>query len=261
VPPPVTVVDPDLFSFGGRQYRFQAQGGASFQADENSSVTVSAGANRVTLTNPLLDDYTSIFGSGSYDRKLSERTTVGVRVNARRTNYDNSGDQSTVLNPEVTVRTLLSEGWDADAAVGITFSNVDRATGNSNSTNFSVRGSICRTSETERLCGRVSRFSQSASSAALLTTTSAAVDWHKELDATQSVTLSASVTRFVSDDVINDNRKAQHYRIAASYSRRIGQRLAAGADVSARKLAGSGPDSDTDISGSLFLRYRLGDLG
>jgi hypothetical protein len=261
VPPPVTVVDPDLFSFSGREYRFQGQAGASFQTAENSSVTVSAGAGRVMLTNPLLDDYTSIFGSGSYNRKLSERTTIGVRINARRTNYDGSGDQSTVLNPEITVSTLLSENWDANAAIGISFSNVDRDTGNSKSTNVSLRASICQKSETERLCGRVSRFSQSASSSALLTTTSAGVDWYKELDATQSLTLSASVTRFVSDDVINDNREAQHYRIAASYSRRIDPRFFVGADVSARKLSRDGPDSDTDLSGSLFLRYRLGDLG
>lgn len=261
VPPPVTVVDPDLFSFSGREYRFRGQVGASYQTTENSSVTVSAGANRVTVTNPLLDDYTTIFGTGSYNRTLSERTTVGVRINARRTNYDNSSDHATVINPEVTVRTQLSETWAANAAVGISFANVDRDTGDSKSANISLSASICQTSETERLCGRVSRFSQSASSAALFTTTSAGVDWYKELDATQSITLSASVTRFVSEDVINDDREAQHYRILASYSRRIDQRLAVGADVGARKLVGDGPDSDTDFSGSIFLRYRLGDLG
>jgi Tfp pilus assembly protein PilX len=261
VPPPITVVDPDLFSFSGREYRIHANAGASFGVSPNSSMTLSAGANRVILTSASLDDYTTIFGSGSYNRTLSERTTVGVRISANRTEYDGTSDHSTVINPEFTIRTRLSEYWDADAAVGLSFSMVDRGIADENSTNISLRGSLCHTTESERLCGRVSRFAQTASSTALVTTTSAGVDWYKELDPNQTLQLSASVSRFVSEDVVNDNEGTNHYRIAASYSRRINQRFSVGADVSARRLSQEGPDPDTDFGASLFLRYRLGDLG
>jgi hypothetical protein len=36
--------------------------------------------------------------------------------------------------------------------------------------------------------------------------------------------------------------------------------LFGGADLSARKLAEAGPDPKTDLNGSLFIRYRFGDV-
>lgn len=261
VPPPVTVEDPDLFSFSGRQYRFRAQAGASIETSPNSSITLSGGANRTIFTDEFFDDYTTFFGSASYDRRLSERTNIGVRLNAYRTEYDGSSDHSTVLNPEFTIRTRLSEYWDASAAVGVTFATVDRGVDDEQSTNLSLRGSICHSDETERLCGRVARYAQTAASTALVTTTSAGVDWYKELDPAQSITLSASVVRYVSEDVVNDNEDSQYFRLAGSYSRRIDQRFSVGADVGARAFRQEGPDPDTDFSASVFLRYRLGDLG
>jgi hypothetical protein len=50
-------------------------------------------------------------------------------------------------------------------------------------------------------------------------------------------------------------------RLAASYSRRINERLSGGVDLGARKLRREGVDPDTDISGTVFVRYRIGDLG
>ena len=50
-----------------------------------------------------------------------------------------------------------------------------------------------------------------------------------------------------------------YYHAAATYSRRIGDRLFGGLNLAARKLTQSGPDPDTDLNVSLFIRYRLGD--
>jgi hypothetical protein len=86
------------------------------------------------------------------------------------------------------------------------------------------------------------------------------VDWYKKLDADSTVQLSAAVVRYDSDfQSLND--RSHHFRLAASYSRRINTRLSAGADVAVRSLRQDGPDPKADIGGSVFLRYRLGDLG
>lgn len=265
-PPPATVEDPDLFSFNGRQYRFYGQGGAAIQTSARGSVLISGGAQRVTYTNSLLNDYTTFFADGSYGYSLSERTTVGFSLGAHRTEYDNSSDHTTIINPALTVRTRLSEDWNASAAVGVSFAQVDRGPINDNSTNLSLRGSVCHDSETERLCGRVSRYAQTSATSSLVTTNSVGVDWYKKLDQAQTIQLSASFVRYSADEivgnVVEDNVKTRHLRVAGSYARRINDRLSGGADVGVRSLHRElAPDPRTDFTGSVFLRYRLGDLG
>ena len=260
-PPPVTVDDPDIFSFSGRQYRLYAQGGAAIRTGPRGNLSISGGAQRIFYTDEFFDDYTTIFANGAYNHSLSDRTTVGFNLGARRTDYDNSSDNSTIINPGISIRTRLSEHWDASAGVGVSFSDVERTGNSSNSTSLSFNGSICNTTENDRFCGRVTRYANSTSRSALVTTTSVGVDWFRKLDAAQTIQLSASVVRYVADDELDDNFKTNHFRLAGSYSRRVSGRLSAGADVGLRSLRRDGPDPDTDVSGSLFVRYRLGDLG
>jgi hypothetical protein len=260
-PPPVTVDDPDIFSFSGRQYRVYAQGGAAIRVSPRGSLSLSGGAQRIFYTDEFFDDYTTVFGNGSYNHSLSDRTTVGFNVGVRRTDYDNSSDNSTIINPGISVHTRLSEYWDVSGGVGVSFSDVERNGDNSNSTSLSFNGSVCNTTENDRFCGRVSRYSNSTSRSALVTTTSLGVDWFRKLDAAQTIQLSASVVRYVADDELDDNFKTNHFRLAGSYSRTISGRLSAGADVGVRALRRDGVDPDTDFSGSLFVRYRVGDLG
>jgi hypothetical protein len=107
----------------------------------------------------------------------------------------------------------------------------------------------------------VARLSNSTSRSALVTSTSVGLDWFKKLDEDQTLQVSASVIRYVSDQDLGDNLKTHHFRLAGSYSRRINGRLSAGADLGVRSLRRAGTDPDTDVSGSMFVRYRLGDLG
>lgn len=260
-PPPVTVEDPDLFSFSGRQYRVYGQAGASIRVSPRSNLSLSGGAQRIIYTNDFFDDYTTLFGNGSYDYSLSERTTLGATVGIRRTDYDNSSDGTTIINPGLSIRTRLSEYWDISGGIGVSFADVERGGISSNSTNLSFNGSVCHTSEFDRFCGRVARLSNSTSRSALVTSTSVGLEWFRKLDENQTLQVSASVIRYVSDQDIGDDSKTHHFRLAGSYSRRVNDRLSAGADVGVRALRRDGPDPNTDVSGSLFVRYRLGDIG
>jgi hypothetical protein len=259
-PTPVPVQDPTLFSFAGRQYQLYGQAGASFRTSERGSLTVSGGAQHIFYSDPFLDDYTTVFGNAAYNHQVSERTTVGFSLGAQHTGYDDSSDSSTIINPALTAHFLLSEDWDASASVGVSFSNFERITGDSNSTDLSFDGSICHTSETERLCGRVARYTQSQSRNSIVTTSSVGVNWFKRLDEDQTIQLAASYIHYSSDFEVLDNLDSNYFDLAGSYSRKIGNRLSAGADLTARKLAQDGPDPEMDISGSLFIRYRLGDI-
>ena len=261
-PPPSTVDDPDVFSFTGRQYRIHGQAGASIRISPRSNLSLSGGAQRTIYKDELLNDFTDIFVNGSYSHALSERTTVGFQVGASRTEYEDSSANSTIINPALTVRTLLSESWDASAAVGMSFSHVEGPLGGSDKDiNLSVDAQLCRSLETDRFCGHVSRYAQSSSRAAIVTTTSVGLDWYKKLNEDSTLQLSTSLVRYDSQLATLSDFKSHHFRLAASYSRHIGQRLSVGADVGVRALRQDGPDADSDIGGSLFLRYRLGDLG
>jgi len=260
-PLPPTVDDPDLFSFNGRSYRLFGQGGVSVQTGERSSVGLSGGVTRAIFTNDLLDDYTTMFANGSYRLTLSERTNVGASLGLTRTQYDNSDDHSTIINPAVTLFQQLSESLTAQAAVGVSFARVERGATETHSTNLSVNASVCRRTQTENLCGRVMRNSATSASTRLVTTNSIGVDWSKKLDARQSIQLSASAIRYVTEDVLNQNQNTTYLRLAASYSRMISQRMSGGVNIGARSLHRKGTDSDTDISGTVFIRYRIGDLG
>jgi len=261
IPPPPTVTDPDVFTFTGRQYTLYGQAGASIRTSERGSVSISGGAQRIMYTSDLLNDYTTVFGDISYNHTLSERTTVGFGVNADYTDYNNSSDHSTIVNPKVTIRTQLSEYWDAQAGVGVSFSNSDRLGSSDSAINLSLDASICHSSENERLCMHADRYSQSASRAVLTTTTSAGVDWYKKLDEKQTLQVNLSVVHYNSDAQIVDNFSSNYFNFAASYSRFINKRFSVGADIGARVLRQEGPDPDKDLNGSVFLRYRLGDIG
>lgn len=261
LPPPPDVTDPNSITFSGHQYRFYGQGGASIQTSERGTLTLSAGAQYLMYSNDFLDDYTTLFGTVSYDHTLSERTTVGFSVSGDHTEYKNSSDSSTIISPTLNATTHLSEDWTASAGIGVSFTKVDRGGNSKSSTDLALHGSLCRSNEQERLCANVSRYSHSSGIASIVTSTQAGVDWYRKLDPMQTIQLSAGYTHYVQDDVLGDEIKSNYFRAAASYDRRFNERFSVGGELSARAFHQTGPDADNDYGGTLFLRYRLGDLG
>jgi len=259
-PPPPTVENPDIFDFAGRSYHLYAQGGASFQTSTRSHIGLNAGVSRTMYSSSLLDEYTNVYGSGSYSLTLSELTTIGATLGVSRTEYDNSSDHATTITPAATIRTQLSETWDLSGSVGVTFASVDRGLTDDSSASLSLQGALCNTTESDRFCARVDRYSAASANSTLITTTSVGIDWFKKLDAVQSIQLSASAVHYT-DEVLNTNRKNNYFRLAASYSRVINDRLSGGVDLGARSVHREGIDPDTDITGTVFVRYRIGDLG
>ena len=258
--PPGGVTDPNLFSFTGRQYRVYGQGGASIRTSERGSLTISAGAQRYMYTADVLNDYTTVFGTVAYDHSLSERTTVGFRLSGEHTEYQNSSDSSSIVSPALTLNTRLSEEWTASGSVGVSFTKVDRGGNNETSTDLALSGSLCRQTLDDRLCANVQRFSQTSSLASILTTDTIGLDWYKKIDEKSSLQLSAGYSHY-EDKQTDELLKTDYFRAGASYDRRINPRFSVGAEVSARAYNQPGPNPDNDYSGSLFLRYRLGDLG
>lgn len=261
LPPPVTVIDPTLQSLSGRQYRVSGQVGASIRPNARDVWTISGGAQHLFYTRDSDDlNYTTYSLSGSYDRQLNERLTVGFRTSVQHSEYSR-GDSTTIINPQITARARLSESWDASGAVGVIIGKQDLEDGGSDSSvGLSLDGQVCRTGEQSRFCGRLSRYQRNELNANLVTTTSAGADYSYRIDQNQSVQFSASVIHYSGGQILDEDADSKYYVASASYSRKLNDRLSGGLNVSGRKLARFGPDPKFDASGSVFIRYRLGDL-
>jgi hypothetical protein len=48
--------------------------------------------------------------------------------------------------------------------------------------------------------------------------------------------------------------------LSAAYDRLINDRISGGVQAAWRKLSNAGPDPRSDLGGSVYLRYRLGDI-
>lgn len=259
-PPPTNVTDPTIFGFNGHQYRFYGQGGASIRTSERGILTMSAGASHWMYTSDLLDNYTTVFGNISYDHQLSERTTVGFHLAGEHTEYNGSDDSSSIITPTITGHTQLGNNWELSGSAGLSFSKVDRGGSSDSSTNLSLDAALCHGTEADRFCARAARYSQTSALASIVTTTSVGVDWHKRLDVDQTIDLSAGYVHYNEDTLLNQNLNSDYFRAGVSYSRRLNDRLFAGAEISGRGLKQFGPNPNADLSGSVFIRYRLGDI-
>ena len=265
-PPPVTVNDPDVFSFTGRQYRVYGQAGASIRTSAAGQpvacrVAPSAPSTRTTCS--------TITPTSSRTARTTIRCPSGRLSDSRSArparDYDDSSDNSTIINPAVTVRTLLSESWDAS--------------GGGRRLLLRRGGSARRKQTTRPTCRSTARICRTTGDRPLLRTRLALCHiapqgrrWSRPPPSASTGSRSSTRIRRcncrpASCATILQLANSRQFQIAPLpprgqlFSRRIGQRLSVGADIGARALRQDGPDPDTDISGSLFVRYRLGDLG
>ena len=254
--------DPDLFGLTSRQYRLSGQLGASVALSARDSMTVSAGAQHVFTGGDGRDlDYSQYDTSLGYERQINERLAWGGRLIAQYSDYT-GGRSVTSIGPQATLRARLSEQWDVTAAAGFVHTREDRGPGegNDSSIDLAVDGSVCRNLESERICGRVARRSQSTILGGSSTSTSAAFDYYRRLNARDTIQATASVSSANGLRTLDIDQRSTFYSLAGSYNRMLNDRLSAGANAAVRRLSRAGPDPRTDVGGSLYVRYRLGNV-
>jgi hypothetical protein len=264
IQPPI-VIGPggDFFSVSSKSYTASAHIGGQLAVSARDFVTASTGLNHVvTKIGAFPTRYTTIPVSLGWDRQLSTRTTVGARVAASYTDYNGPVNIRTI-SPQFTIQSLLSERLSLNAAVGVAFSRTDTGIATRRSTGPSGNVSLCWRGEKDNMCADASIDQQTATAAGPAKSVSVGVNYSRRLDADQTLAFSLSASRY-SNPVLVTNvysfSRATYLRAAADYSRRIGNRLFAGVSLAARKVGQTGPDPKADLSGSLFLRYRLGDI-
>jgi len=253
----------DFLTIKGKEYQFSAHGGAQFALSPRDDVSVSTGVERTVFHSAFADtNYTTIPVTLAYDRRLSERTTVGGMITARDTEY-NGPASVRMYTPQLTGRLLLSPTVSLDGAVGVSFARIDDGILTRHTTGLSANASLCSTTESGQFCGHVAIDQETATAAGPAKSISGGIDYSRRLDADSTAAFSLSVNRYSSPTSVIIGQPfsgATYYRAAGEYSRRIGNRWFGGVNLAARKLTEAGPDPKTDFSVSLFIRYRFGDI-
>jgi hypothetical protein len=253
----------DFLTIRGKEYQLSAHGGAQFALSPFDDVSVSTGVERTVFRSAFADtSYTTVPVTLAYDRRLSERTTVGARITAQNTEY-NGPASVRMYTPQLTGRLLLSPTVSLDGAVGVSFARVDDGISTRHTTGLAANANLCSTTASGQLCGHAAIDQEAATAAGPAKSISGGIDYSRRLDADSTVAFSLSVNRYsspISVIVGQPFSHATYFRAAGEYSRRIGNRWFGGVNLAARKLTQVGPDPKTDFSASLFIRYRFGDI-
>lgn len=267
-PDPVIIDDDSFIGLGGRRYRLSGEAGFSLRTSERSSVTLSAGAQRnFSSGSGNQEDFNSYFATGSWQMQFRERTSGGLSTNVQYQDYDN-GLSSTVVNPLATINHQFSDQLQGSASIGLLFTKQEQLLGGSDSSidpSFSFR--LCKTSERDRFCGRVTRDARNSLGAAtgsqgssLVISTLASVDYARQIDVNQSIQASLTGSRSSEQRSIGDDFRTTYLTFLVGYDRKVRQRIAVGVTAGARKVYQTGPNPKIDVNANAYVRYRLGDL-
>jgi hypothetical protein len=262
IPPTVVVIDPNLYGLNQRQYTLSGSAGANIVMSPKDSLTITAGAQRLFVDGSNTLDYTSYNTTVGYNRQINERLTVGGRLLVQYADYM-WGRSIFEIGPQATVNARLSEQWDLSAAVGLVRTTQDfgmLGIDNSSTLNLALDGSLCRQLEYERICAKVARRTQSSVIGSAPISTTASLDYYRKLGAKDSIQGTASVARTGAYRLVNQTAGSTFYTLSAAYDRLINDRISGGVQAAWRKLSNAGPDPRSDLGGSVYLRYRLGDI-
>ena len=251
----------DFLSVSGRRYRVGGRLGATIAVSPRDSLTLTAGADRAVFrSSGLRTEYTTLSSTAGYERQLSERAAVGAQLGIQRTDYNGSA-KSTQFTPQLTARLRLSQRLTAAGAAGISVTSTDGIDGDRTSTGIALSGTVCNQGELSSICGRVNVDQAATTVGGPAKTVGIGVDYARELGPDQTLRLSLAASRYSSPlPIFEDDEFAttNYYRAAADYSRRISGRFHTGVTLAARKLDAKDSGSRSDVSGSAFIRYRLG---
>lgn len=257
----VIVVNPDLAALNQRQYRINAQTGASLVLSPRDSLNTTLGAQRVFFSGDSdVLNYNLYDATAGYQRQLDERISIGLRAIASYADY-RLGRSILSYGPQVTGSIRLAENLQASGAIGLVRTEQDTGTvgGRDNSIDLAFDGSLCRTLASERMCARASRRTQSSVLGTAPTSSSINVDYSRRLNARDQLQASFAVVTTGAERELGFGRRT-FYTVAGSFDRKMSDRVSAGVNLAARRLNTVGPDPKEDLGGSLFIRTRFGSV-
>ena len=256
--PPVVVIDPALFGSRQRSYRLGGNLGTTLRVTERDNLTMSAAGQKVWYEDDISGlGFRNISAQASWDRILSERSTVGLRLIGQDTDYRAPGLGNNVYTALGTLSRDLAENWRIKLGVGASYSIRKALTGKDKSVSPAADVQVCKSTEFENFCGALSHDVQTTIGANATRATTASFFYSRRLSRNDSIDARAAASHYRGDD----DYRVNYLSGGVAYSRRFSNRFSGGVDVSARDIYyRDGPNVPVELTGLIFLRYRIGDI-
>ncbi|WP_145917005.1 hypothetical protein [Erythrobacter sp. QSSC1-22B] len=262
-------LDPDLTETGGRgrTNSYQLGGAVSHALSSLDSLSLGASVRFNNSDDPAASNYRSNSITGSYGRKLSNRTGLNAGVSVVWADYEgNSGPRrgnGTTIAPTVGISHRFSETLNANLNVGISITDVEGPNGESeNNVGFAGSFSVCQLQYNGNLCGTASRGAQATAFGGITSVTSAAVSYSRSLSLRDSVNVTARYSHrgasLLPAQVGFDGSRSV-FAASAGYDRKIAEQLFAFVSPSYAKTFGDvRSENRENYQISFGLRYRFG---
>lgn len=203
--------------------------------------------------------YDSYGGSVSYSRSIGPATSIGVSFDVGHVNYVTLPSDSTQYSPSLTYSTRLAERVSLDLSAGVTISQFEQLVGRDSSTSFSGSLGLCYIGDVSRACLNASRRVSANSLSGTSTVTSFGANYSVSLSPRSS--LSGNLAYAQARALAGVGGQDSDYGYGnVSYSRQILERLSAVVTVSYSDSSNSFVNPRPNFSGSVGVRYRLGEL-
>lgn len=258
--PAQAAIDPALIALNRNRYQASGQIGLSYKLSARDSLNGSLGYEHVFFSgtgNGL--NYDVLTATTGWDHQISERTTAGARLVAQRSTYG-AGGNSSVISPQVTVRTRLAEGWSASGSAGVSFVDQHTPTISGHSTNLNFDGALCRETLDQEICARAARANQASIGQSVVQSTSASLSYFRRLSPKDTIQAAASVARSSGQNRLLFADHSTYYTGSASYNRKFSPRFSGGVEGSLSKIDQANVSIPFQASATAYIRYRLGDI-
>ena len=255
-------------TFAGRRTRVQTLNGSvglNHVLGEDDSISVNALTSYSRFSGPDQFDYRTGSLGASYQRRLSERTTISAGVTGTIADYIGTKDgDARIIGPQFGIENKINERVSWTASLGASVATVDNPLGVSRTKRYLTGNlSICDRGVESALCGSVSRSAEPTSLGGIRAVTNLAVVFDKQLSAKDRVILSGrygQTSQETSPTPLPGQGNTQLYGVSGTYSRDIGERLAFVVTPSFTKVVERRFRDEANYALTVGIRLRFGKL-
>lgn len=259
----VPITDIGLFGLRNRRKFARLSGDMSWGLSLRDTLTISGYAEATRYSSlPQFGNYEAYSGSLGYSRRVSDRLTVGLRGSASSFQYRTANSNSRVFPIEATASGRLSERWNIDGALGVTFVESD-APGSTNRTSLSGNVNLCRQGQLTSTCIQATRQVSPTGLVGTQYVTSAGINWSRRLSELSNLSLGGSYSKVGGDTarLVPGFLPLQNEFVqgTVSYDRRLRERLRLVTSAHYGRLLNGNAGRPSDFGGQIGLSYRIGD--
>lgn len=255
------VID-DITNLGSRQRRqsFRAMTALSYQASPGDLISFDMSAALTRYPNPTnLDEFNYFRGTLGYSTEVSADTFVGVTFGASRSNYLNkSVGDGTVLTPQLTASTGISERWSLHGSIGASIARINDLTGKTSQTSLAGSFGACRKDERSNFCLSANRSAMPTSFGGIRTQTGIGTSFGYRLGEFTDISANANYS-WADQSILGAAGSVEYFTASMTLNRRLSERVTGFISDGYSDSYGGNIPREANVQVNAGIRVTLGD--